>query len=203
MKQQKELPAANTDTVHSFCDDSSRFKTPFILGEAAFHEIQRDRDHLISPTWLANIPQYIGYKSGGKQKADTWRTLMTVLLPISLVRLLSSQKDLRSQAIIRNTMNLSQAIIIASKCTTSPQRAAEYEKYMKRYHKTLKALFPNFDSFSKPNFHLALHLSALLLRFGPAHGWWCYGFERLIGLLTRLGTNNKLGKDVLKSHYCS
>src|SRR5882724_6836661 len=93
---------------------------------------------------------------------------MTVLLPISLVRLLSSQKDLRSQAIIRNTMNLAQAIIIASKRTTSPQWAAEYEKYMKRYHKTLKALFPNFDSFSKPNFHLELHLSALLLRFGPA-----------------------------------
>jgi len=99
-------------------------------------------------------------------------------------------------------MNLAQAIIIASKRTTSPQQAAEYEKYMKRYRKTLKALFPNFDSFSKPNFHLALHLSALLLRFGPAHGWWCYGFERLIGLLTCLGTNNKLGKDVLKSHYC-
>jgi len=95
-------------------------------------------------------------------------------------------------------MNLSQAIIIASKRTTYPQQAAEYEKYMKRYCKTLKALFPNFDSFSKPNFHLALHLSALLLRFGPAHGWWCYGFEHLIGLLTCLGTNNKLGKDVLK-----
>ena len=72
MKQQKELPGANTDTVHSFCDDSSQFKTPFILGEAAFHVIQRDCDHLISPTWLANIPQSIGYKSSGKQKADTW-----------------------------------------------------------------------------------------------------------------------------------
>ena len=58
---------------------------------------------------------------------------MTVLLPISLVRLLSSQKDLQSQAIIRNTMNLAQAITIASKHTTSPQQAAEYEKYMKRY----------------------------------------------------------------------
>jgi len=122
---------------------------------------------------------------------------MTVLLPISQVRLLSSQKDLLSQAIIRNKMDLSHAIIIASKHTTSPQWAAEYNKYMKRYHKTLKALFPNFDSVSKPNFHLALHLSALLLRFGPAHGWWCYSFEHLIGLLTGLGTNNKVGKDVL------
>lgn len=122
---------------------------------------------------------------------------MTVLLPISLVRLLSSQ-DLHSQDIIRNTMDLAQAIIIASKRTTSPQWAAEYDKYMTRYCTALKTLFPNFDSFSKPNFHLALHLSALLLRFGPAHGWWSYAFEHLIGLLTCLGTNNKLGNNVSK-----
>jgi len=71
MKQQKELPAANTDTVHSFVIIPVGSRPPFILGEAAFHEIQRDRDHLISPTWLANIPQYIGLQIGVENRRLT------------------------------------------------------------------------------------------------------------------------------------
>jgi len=63
------------------------------------------------------------------------------------------------------------------------------------YRKTLKALFPNL-TFQQANFHLPLHLSALLLRFGQhmAGGVMALTFDRPAHTP---GTNNKLVRDVL------
>jgi hypothetical protein len=34
----------------------------------------------------------------------------------------------------------------------------------------------------------------MLLLFGPMHGWWMFVFERVIGMLQKTNTNDKLGE---------
>ena len=44
------------------------------------------------------------------------------------------------------------------------------------------------------NQHMSLHLSAYMKLFGPVYSWWTYPFERLIGRLQQVPTNNKFGE---------
>jgi len=39
-----------------------------------------------------------------------------------------------------------------------------------------------------PNMHLALHLPAQLRDFGPVQGWWCFPFERLMGVAANVSS---------------
>ena len=45
--------------------------------------------------------------------------------------------------------------------------------------------------FTTPNMHLHLHLRQCLFDFGPVHAFWCFGFERLNGILSSCPTNNR------------
>ncbi|KAF8867824.1 hypothetical protein BD779DRAFT_1615764 [Infundibulicybe gibba] len=67
-----------------------------------------------------------------------------------------------------------------------------YHKYMISYIEDLSDTHP--DVTKRTNHHMALHIYNFLLLFGPVHSWWCFPFERLIGILQRLPTNNKFGK---------
>lgn len=40
----------------------------------------------------------------------------------------------------------------------------------------------------RPNHHSALFIGEMLLRFGPVHGWWCFPFGRMIGLLQQIAS---------------
>lgn len=62
---------------------------------------------------------------------------------------------------------------------------------MRAYLASVRRLFPETNLV--PNHHNALYIGEMLLRFGPAHGWWMFPFERLIGLLQKVNTNNKIG----------
>ena len=47
--------------------------------------------------------------------------------------------------------------------------------------------FPNMGArMCTPNMHLALHLPAQLRDFGPVQGWWCFSFERVMGVASNL-----------------
>ncbi|KAG2740643.1 hypothetical protein P692DRAFT_20880781 [Suillus brevipes Sb2] len=56
----------------------------------------------------------------------------------------------------------------------------------------LKEIHPTFSL--RPNHHVSFHLYDFLLLFGPAHSWWCFPFEHLIGILQRLPINHKFGE---------
>ena len=42
------------------------------------------------------------------------------------------------------------------------------------------------------NMHLSCHLHQCLQDFGPSHTFWCFGFERMNGILGSLNTNSHL-----------
>ncbi|KIJ32207.1 hypothetical protein M422DRAFT_266006, partial [Sphaerobolus stellatus SS14] len=54
-------------------------------------EIRKDIAQTVIPTWMNSVPQNFGSKRHGKLKADEWRTMITVYLPITLGRLWGSK----------------------------------------------------------------------------------------------------------------
>ncbi len=159
--------------------------------------LRTDIRDFVTPSWLTSIPTNLGEPSHGKLKADQWRTLGTVYLPVSLVRLWApphrdNPQQAGRQKLLSLTLSLISAINIASLRTTSRDKANLYTKYMTEYLEGLRNLMPDYQF--RPNHHMAFHLSEYLLLYGPVHGWWTFPFERLIGLLQEILNNFKNGQ---------
>ncbi|KAG2740663.1 hypothetical protein P692DRAFT_201727802, partial [Suillus brevipes Sb2] len=150
------------------------------------------------PSWFTSAPSDFGSASAGTMKADEWRSLITVYIPIALVSLWgagtshpSDEVGTRHRAILDHTMELVCAVYLACARSTSAERAHAYHSHIARYVGNLKKIHPTFAL--RPNHHAAFHIYDFLLLFGPAHSWWCFPFERLIGILQRLPVNHKIG----------
>ena len=54
------------------------------------NEILKELEEIIMPSWMTSVPLTLGSASYGKLKADQWRALGTVHLPLSLIYLWGS-----------------------------------------------------------------------------------------------------------------
>lgn len=145
---------------------------------------------LVTPSWVSSVPPEFGSPGSGKVKADQWRTLGTIHLPVALALLWGSSSDDHKQ-LLNATFALLSAIIIACSHVTSQEHAEQYLGFMRNYVEAIKRLFPNLRLL--PNHHLALHLHEYLNQYGPIHSWWTFPFERLIGIIQRIPNNGKHG----------
>jgi len=150
------------------------------------------------PSWFTSAPNNFGSASAGTIKADEWRSLITVYIPIALVSLWgagtshpSNEVGTRLRAVLDHTMELVSAVYLVCARTATTERAHAYRSHIARYVGNLKNVHPAFAA--RPNHHAAFHIYDFLLLFGPAHSWWCFPFERLIGIIQRLPVNHKAG----------
>jgi hypothetical protein len=166
-----------------------------VFGSKEIREIRTDMARLVLPSWMSKPPPDFGSPSRGKLKADIWRTMCTICLPITLIRcwgIPASGEDSRKLRIVKNFMDLVQAVILATSRAVSTRHADQCMSLMQRYQEGVVKLFPEKHK-DKPNLHAALHLPGLLLKYGPVHSWWAYPFERLIGQLQQINTNYIIG----------
>jgi hypothetical protein len=169
-----------------------------LIGQKELRQIQADISATTRPRWQSGPPPKFGTKAAGKLKADQWRSCIEFDIPISLVKLWSAAgqaegnvDDDRRRKLLHSTMLLATAIRWVATHRTSTHHAAEYMRNMHAYLKSLRDLFPDRDLL--PNHHNALYIGEMLLRFGPIYGWWMFPFERVIGLLQQINTNQKIG----------
>lgn len=163
-------------------------------------EIRKDIRNILTPSWCSSVPSSLGNASHGKLKADQWRTLGTLHLPLSLIRLWgtidpSNDRSIRCYKILKVTMSLLSAVIIATSRITSKDHASAYLLHMREYIEGVKALFPDYEF--RPNHHMSFHISEFLILFGPVQSWWTFPFERLIGALQHMPHNYKIGEALL------
>lgn len=161
-----------------------------------------------TPSWVGSVPSNIGDASAGKLKADEWRQLFTIYLPLALVSKWGEGSDHPSSAVARrsrelldHTMELVSAVSIACARTTSHQKAQRYEGHIREYLRTMRDVHPNINI--STNMHMASHIQEFMRLFGPTFSWWCFPFERLIGFLQRMPNNGKIGQPFefdLRSH---
>lgn len=144
------------------------------------------------PSWFGPVPGNFGDASAGTIKADEWRSLITVYIPLALISVWgTSAPNSPTSMALENTMELVSVVYLACAQTTSVEWADAYCSCITSYVGKLKACFPKFDL--RPNHHASFHIYDYLIHFGPVHSWWTFPFERLIGILQRLPSNHKTG----------
>ncbi|KAF8123624.1 hypothetical protein EV363DRAFT_1179737, partial [Boletus edulis] len=146
---------------------------------------------LSKPSWFGPVPAHFGDASAGSIKADEWRSLITVYIPLAVINVWGTGTDPDAIKALQSTMDLVSAVYLACARTMSVQRAKAYQSYIAAYVGKLKESFPMSNL--RPNHHASFHIYDYLILFGPVHSWWTYPFERLIGFLQRLPTNHKTG----------
>ncbi|RDB23075.1 hypothetical protein Hypma_009877 [Hypsizygus marmoreus] len=163
-----------------------------VLDLELLQKIQSDIRATILPSWMEYPPRNFGSPSHGKLKADQWRTVCSVNLIITLIRIwgIPSASE-REKAWLENYIDMVIAAIWVTRWSTSPERIGIFGRHMKRYLVNVKDLFG--EDIIVPNHHLSLHLIECLKSFGPVHSWWTFPFERYNGMLRHLKTNNKPG----------
>ena len=135
----------------------------------------------------------------GTLKADEWRTLITIYLPIALIfawgELASHPSPYvaaRLHGILEHTMLLISAIVIACKRNMSKYRCQAYLECMTQYLSTLISVHPHATH--RPYGHMSLHLPHFFTLFSPARAFWTYPFEHLIGQIQWLISNHRISK---------
>ncbi|RDX40106.1 hypothetical protein OH76DRAFT_1459584 [Lentinus brumalis] len=144
------------------------------------------------PSWIERPPANFGSPSHGKLKADHWRTVCTVSMVITLVRVWSlSTATTGERKLLENFIHLVVAVDLATRRSMDAERARLFDHHMLEYLRTLRELF---DHDLVPNHHLSLHLASCLLLFGPVRGMWGFPFERYNGIIQHLKTNNHISQ---------
>ncbi|KAJ3542467.1 hypothetical protein NM688_g5967 [Phlebia brevispora] len=165
-----------------------------VLGHAMLNAIWEDMKRTMLPSWISPAPRNVGTTERGKLSADHWRSLCTVHLPITLVRLWGSfPKESRQMQMLENYMDLVTAVGIAGMLITSSIHIEAYRAAILRYLKNAKVLYKECSF--KPNHHFAIHLADVFLpNFGPFHPIRAFHTERNNFMLQREHTNMKFGE---------
>ncbi|OSC96416.1 hypothetical protein PYCCODRAFT_1334666, partial [Trametes coccinea BRFM310] len=104
--------------------DVSRFS---VLDHETITRLREDINATTFPSWMERPPRNFGSPSHGKLKADVWRTVCTVSMVMTLVRLWGgSQANPRKKALLENFVHLVSAVDLAVRRSTDPERIARF-----------------------------------------------------------------------------
>lgn len=142
------------------------------------------------PTWVKRAIPYLGKASFGKFKADEWRNLFTIQLPLTLVPIWSGKGPVQ-KSLLQNFCHLVSLVNVALKRSMTSTLIDQYRYHIQQYLQGSLVLLEHCKL--APNHHMAIHLSECLERFGPVRAWWSFPFERLMGSILKGCHNNRLG----------
>ncbi|KIJ31082.1 hypothetical protein M422DRAFT_186383 [Sphaerobolus stellatus SS14] len=167
------------------------FRAPILpsklVNKDVMDKVQNVMDTIITPSWINTVPWNFGHAAAGNLKADEWRIMATVHLPIALISL-----NVLGLKVLANTLDLFSAVRLASLNNLNQRRVVTYRQYIVRYIEGIKLLYS--ESSITANCHMAVHICDFMLLFGSIRSWWCFPFERVIGILQRQPSNHKNGK---------
>ncbi|KAL7279724.1 hypothetical protein ACG7TL_006131 [Trametes sanguinea] len=163
-----------------------------VFSAKVLEAIRKDIAAVTLPSWLPRPPRNFGSATHGKLKADQWRTVCTVNMVITLVRLWSDAAATDNEKLaLTNFLHLVSAVDLATRYTMSAARAERFNYHMLEY---VRGIRPLYGAKLVPNHHLSLHLADILMLFGPTFAWWSFPFERYNGLLQKLNTSHKISE---------
>lgn len=180
---------------------------PRVVTPATLVHVQQVIRHTTTPSFVSSVPKNYNNYSTGSIKADEWRILSTIFIPIALITLWDDDNGLPCQHLheLDHSMALFQALTILCHYTTDGHRASVYRELVKEWINELYVIHPHTKAHKKqPNVHLSIHLYDFLLLYGPVMSWWTFPYERLIGTLQWIKTNHIVGgmmeQTMLKSY---
>ncbi|EPS92499.1 hypothetical protein FOMPIDRAFT_1103741, partial [Fomitopsis schrenkii] len=162
----------------------------YVLGRDVLEEVWSDQRRTLLPSCVAPAPSRIGAQKR-TLKADEWRTLATIHLVITLVRLWRFGSE-REQAMLDNYIHLVSAIAIAGLHSTSRAHIAAYDFHYQKYLESFLELYKEVPLM--PSNHMAQHFADVFLDlFGPSHSIRAWAMERVNNTLHNFAKNGKWG----------
>ena len=152
-----------------------------ILNDSKLKVIEEIVERIKCPYDTGRLPTKIGSGFSGFT-ADQWRIWTTVYSAVALKGIIP-EEDLRCWLLFVRACTLLFSRII------SKTEVISADQYLVAFCKKFEDLYG--QEHCTPNMHLHLHLLDSLLDYGPAHGFWCFPFERFNGVLGAYHTNNK------------
>ncbi|THU83949.1 hypothetical protein K435DRAFT_688521 [Dendrothele bispora CBS 962.96] len=156
-----------------------------------------------TPAWVSKPPHDAGMPRAGVLKADHWRMLFEIFLPLALLSLWHTESPVAADnakdmdGVLATSMSLVCASVIMTKNVLTPQRRHSFRQ---SYTRHVLGLQEHFPSFLLPSHHLAFHLLDGMERFGTLRHWWCFPFETLIGKFQRMPINHQIGNYISRSN---
>jgi hypothetical protein len=143
-----------------------------VLSTEEIQQIRLYIQKIVTPSWMTFVPANLGSASHGKLKADQWRILESIYIPISLIlmwgRIMPGDKrSEQCRKILDVTISLLSAIVAVTSLKTSQRHANLYLQHLQAYLSGVTSLFPDYTF--QPKHHMALHLPEYLLQYGPVH----------------------------------
>ncbi|RXW16634.1 hypothetical protein EST38_g9220 [Candolleomyces aberdarensis] len=193
MTELRSNAAAPQSLLNHFSDDTdeARPNANAFLGSDVMAAVYDDMARTRLPSWITPAPRDWGTIRRGKLSADNWRIVCCIHLPITLIRLFGAS-DGHPRALLDNFMDLITAVRIATMRSSSAPHVETYNKYILKYTKSALELFPDYNIL--PSHHAALHIGAMLARFGPKHAHDSPHYERYINFFHHMNTNNHIGE---------
>ncbi|KAF8200492.1 hypothetical protein K438DRAFT_2110620, partial [Mycena galopus ATCC 62051] len=106
--------------------------------------IQRVIAQTATPSWINTVPHNYGESNAGTIKADEWRTLSTLYLPLAPVLLWldrpEDEHSARLLGMLDHSMALFQAVILVCRCTMTAVRATTYRSFLKNGSKDFTSI---------------------------------------------------------------
>ncbi|KAJ3854272.1 hypothetical protein EV368DRAFT_4048, partial [Lentinula lateritia] len=159
--------------------------------------IQQVVREVVTPAWVSNPPRNVGLYEAGVLKADHWRTLFSIHVPLATLSLwretspLAAADACNMASVVDTTMNLCCASLVMTKRKLTLNRREQF-RHLLRLH--ILGLQKNFPGWIFPSHHLAFHIHDFMDLFSGVRHWWLFPFENLIGKLQRIPTNHKPGE---------
>ncbi|KAE9389263.1 hypothetical protein BT96DRAFT_835150 [Gymnopus androsaceus JB14] len=161
---------------------------------ARIHRVIRE---LITPAWVIKPPFDVGLPRAGNLKADLWRILFGIYIPLALLSLwqadspISAENTAPMAPALDTAMHLTCASLMMTKGTLTSRHREQFRYSLRRHIDGLKQCFPGFEL---PSHHLAFHIYNFMDLFSNVRNWWCFPGEQLIGKLRRIPINHKIGQ---------
>ncbi|KAI8447104.1 hypothetical protein BY996DRAFT_8441656 [Phakopsora pachyrhizi] len=165
-------------------------KGKIILNSHMLSYINKHLPRIKVPSWVKQPLPSLGKASHGQLKADEWRNLFTIQLPL-ILPVYWLEKDSEKCSLFRNFAHLVSLVKCALKQSTSIDIIKEYRHHIHSYLSSSLQLFPHSNL--APNHHMTIHLADCIKDFGPVRAWWSFSMERLMGEAIKASNNNQLG----------
>ncbi|KAJ3966209.1 hypothetical protein EV361DRAFT_809422 [Lentinula raphanica] len=167
---------------------------PAIRSGDVLAQVHRCIHDVVVPSWISKPPFDCCLKSGGTLKADNWRLLSCLYLPLALLSLWTKDSPLRAddftemEDVLNTAMHLTCASILMAKQTMPLRRRELFLQHYKAHIEGLKRFFPGFGV---PSHHVGFHVYDFMRLFSAVRNFWCFSGERLIGRFQKTLTNHK------------
>lgn len=167
-----------------------------IDSQTVLRRIQQVIKEAVTPAWVTNPPAETGLPRTGTLKADHWRTLFAIHVPLALLSLWKKDSPLAAQnadsmsSVLSTSMHLTCASLMMTKNVSTPSYRMSYRNSLRQHVIGLKR---NFPGFLLPSHHNAFHIYDIADFFSTTRNWWCFPFENLVGKLQRMPNNHHVG----------